>query len=223
MHMPDYGVFFDNKDKTYRLPVNPEQIDISCNQKTDTYEILKLGQIVLPSYLELKEYSFECELPKQSYNYVETLKSFKDANFYLKLFEYWRKKLIPVRFIVSTDDEHDINTLVLIKELKITEKAGEEGDKYVSFSLIEYKPHAKREAKKENKNSKSNLSDQIKEDNSNPKNKGTYTIQKGDTLWGIAKKYYGNGAKYTKIYEANKDKIKNPSLIYSGQRLTIPS
>lgn len=50
----------------------------------------------------------------------------------------------------------------------------------------------------------------------------TYTVKKGDTLWGIAKKYYGNGAKYTKIYEANKGKIKNPNLIYVGQVLTIP-
>lgn len=50
----------------------------------------------------------------------------------------------------------------------------------------------------------------------------TYTVKKGDTLWGIAKKYYGNGAKYTQIYNANKDRIKNPNLIYIGQVFTIP-
>lgn len=50
----------------------------------------------------------------------------------------------------------------------------------------------------------------------------TYTVVKGDSLWSIAKKMYGNGAKYTTIFEANKDKIKNPSLIYVGQVLTIP-
>ena len=33
----------------------------------------------------------------------------------------------------------------------------------------------------------------------------------------------GNGSKYTVIYNANKDKIKNPNLIYPGQVLTIPS
>ena len=50
----------------------------------------------------------------------------------------------------------------------------------------------------------------------------TYTIKKGDTLWGIAKKYYGKGSLYTKIYNANKDKIKNPNLIYPGQVIKIP-
>lgn len=50
----------------------------------------------------------------------------------------------------------------------------------------------------------------------------TYTIKKGDTLWAIAKKYYGNGSQYTKIYNANKDKIKNPNLIYPGQVIKIP-
>lgn len=48
----------------------------------------------------------------------------------------------------------------------------------------------------------------------------TYTVKRGDTLWAIAKKYYGNGAKYTKIVKANN--IKNPNLIYPKQKFTIP-
>jgi nucleoid-associated protein YgaU len=51
----------------------------------------------------------------------------------------------------------------------------------------------------------------------------TYTVKKGDCLWNIAKKFYGNGSKYTLIYNANKDKIKNPNLIYVGQVFTIPA
>lgn len=50
-----------------------------------------------------------------------------------------------------------------------------------------------------------------------------YTVKKGDTLWAIAKKYYGNGAKYTKIVNANKSKIKNPNVIQVGWVLTIPA
>lgn len=50
----------------------------------------------------------------------------------------------------------------------------------------------------------------------------TYTVKKGDTLWAIAKKYYGNGAQYKKIANANKKLIKNPNLIHIGWKLTIP-
>lgn len=50
----------------------------------------------------------------------------------------------------------------------------------------------------------------------------TYTVKKGDCLWNIAKKFYGNGSAYTKIYDANTNKIANPSLIYPGQVFVIP-
>lgn len=50
----------------------------------------------------------------------------------------------------------------------------------------------------------------------------TYTVVKGDCLWNIAKKFYKKGGSYTNIYNANKDKIKNPNLIYPGQVLVIP-
>jgi len=52
----------------------------------------------------------------------------------------------------------------------------------------------------------------------------TYTVIKGDYLWKIAKFWwiYRDGRKWKQIYEANKDKIKDPNLIYPGQVLTIP-
>ena len=50
----------------------------------------------------------------------------------------------------------------------------------------------------------------------------TYVVVKGDSLWRIAAKHLGSGAKWTTIYEANKGIIKNPNLIYVGQALMIP-
>ncbi len=52
-----------------------------------------------------------------------------------------------------------------------------------------------------------------------------YTVVRGDNLWNIAKKpeHYGNGFAWPKIYNANRDQIKNPDLIYPKQVFKIPS
>ena len=49
-----------------------------------------------------------------------------------------------------------------------------------------------------------------------------YVIQKGDSLSAIAKRYYGNAKDYPRIFEANREVIKNPDLIYPGQKIRIP-
>ena len=49
-----------------------------------------------------------------------------------------------------------------------------------------------------------------------------YTIQSGDTLSGIAKKHLGDAMAYTKIFEANREVIKDPNKIYPGQKIFIP-
>lgn len=50
----------------------------------------------------------------------------------------------------------------------------------------------------------------------------SYTVQSGDNLKKIAKQLYGDSSKWEVIYEANRDLIKNPNLIYEGQVFTIP-
>jgi len=49
-----------------------------------------------------------------------------------------------------------------------------------------------------------------------------HEVKTGDTLWKIAEKYYGDGSLHTKVFEANRDSIKDPNLIRVGQRLRIP-
>jgi nucleoid-associated protein YgaU len=49
-----------------------------------------------------------------------------------------------------------------------------------------------------------------------------YEIVSGDTLSGIAKKYYGDAMQYPRLFEANREVIKDPDLIYPGQKIRIP-
>jgi hypothetical protein len=251
--MNNYAIFFDKDGIVYQLPVNPEEMKVSTVQANEKYEILKLGQIVVPTHLELTEYSFECEFPSikigvlagaiigsstaagfslRSYlgvpHYAETSSGFMGADSYLALFDEWRKKNEPVRFIASNGIGEDINSLVLIESLEITEKAGEEGDKYVSFRLLEYREYGKRTMVNVGGSvvlgaamavgTKKKIVNEV----TNPKSNGYHIVKFGESLWAIAKKYYGDGAKCNIIYNANKDKIKNPSVIKVGWKLKIP-
>jgi nucleoid-associated protein YgaU len=49
-----------------------------------------------------------------------------------------------------------------------------------------------------------------------------YLIKKGDTLSAIAKQFYGKANDYPKIFEANREVIKDPNLIFPGQKIRIP-
>jgi nucleoid-associated protein YgaU len=48
-------------------------------------------------------------------------------------------------------------------------------------------------------------------------------VQPGNSLWKLARESYGQGVRYTVIYEANKEQISNPDLIYPGQVFAVPS
>jgi nucleoid-associated protein YgaU len=48
------------------------------------------------------------------------------------------------------------------------------------------------------------------------------TVQKGSTLWAISRSRYGRGILYARIFEANRDRIRDPDLIYPGQIFKLP-
>jgi len=52
---------------------------------------------------------------------------------------------------------------------------------------------------------------------------GVAVVQPGNSLWRLARGTYGEGVRYTLIYEANRSQIRDPDLIYPGQVLTLPA
>ncbi len=51
---------------------------------------------------------------------------------------------------------------------------------------------------------------------------GTYTVERGNSLWLIARHFYGQGIRYTAIYTANRGRIRDPDRIYPGQVFKLP-
>jgi nucleoid-associated protein YgaU len=51
----------------------------------------------------------------------------------------------------------------------------------------------------------------------------TYEVKSGDSLSKIAKRVYGNASAWKKIFEANRDVLKDPDKIFPGQKLKIPA
>ena len=218
-----YSVYFKRNGKKYKLPVNPEEIKRSRELNVETYQVLGTGQVSVPSHCSLEEFSFEAEFPSQDYHYLNSGAK-ADADYYEKMFRKAQKNMEPIRFIASNDITDDISVLVLVKSVDAVEKAGEEGDKYLTIKLQEYKAPGKRYVAVQTPAATVKQEDTAASPEVNPavtENK-SHTVQKGDTLWAIAKKYYGNGNQYPKIASAN-PAIKNPNLIYPGQILSIPA
>ncbi|MEO1710620.1 MAG: LysM peptidoglycan-binding domain-containing protein [Pseudomonadota bacterium] len=51
---------------------------------------------------------------------------------------------------------------------------------------------------------------------------GRYVVRRGDSLWRIARRHYGKGKRFRRIYRANQHKIRRPNLIYPCQRFRMP-
>lgn len=218
-----YAIYFRYNGKKYKLPVNPEQIKRSRSMNVEKYQVLGEGQVSIPTYCELEEYSFEAEFPSQGYHYMES-GARADADYYEKMFRKAQKNMKPIRFIASNDITDDISTMVLVEKVDAVEKAGEEGDKYISVTLLEHKAPGKRyvAVAKPEATVKQPEADAGEQANPAVTENKTHTVEKNDTLWGLAKKYYGDGALYPRIVVAN-PAIKNPNLIYDGQVLNIPA
>lgn len=112
-----YSVYFKYGSKKYKLPVNPEEIKRTRNLNVETYQVLGTGQVSVPSYCELEEYSFEAEFPSRDYHYVEP-GARADADYYEKMFRKAQKNKKPIRFIASNDITDDISVMVLVKSVE---------------------------------------------------------------------------------------------------------
>lgn len=209
-------------DSKFQLPVNPAQYTVTVVHKNTVVNVIQLGDINLIGKTGLREITLSSFFPARVYNFSNN-KVDKDPKDYVNRIEKWRNSGEPIRIIITSI----LNMECTIESFSYGEQDATR-DIYYTLYLKEYKkpkatPVKKKETSKTDttKDTTANTSNRTTQPENTNSGK-TYTVQRGDSLWKIAKQFYGNGAQHNKIFEANKDKISDPNLIYAGQVLTIP-
>lgn len=214
------------------LPIAPQKLQVKINNANKTVTLIDEGQINILKTAELTDIEFECEIPQVNYPYAIYKSGFLAAGYFLDYFERLKTNKKPFQFIVSRTMPNGkvlfaTNIKVSMESYTITEQAKNGFDLTVKIKLKQYREYATKTVNIKIAASKPKATVQqtrAAETSPAPAASQTYTVVKGDCLWNIAKRFYGNGAKYTVIYNANKGVIGgNPNLIYPGQVLTIPA
>lgn len=206
-----------DNDSKFRLPVNPSQFTVTVANKNTVVNVIQLGDINLLGKTGLRDISLSSFFPARVYNF-SAIKEEKDPKDYVNRIEKWRNAGEPIRVIITGV----LNMECSIESFTYGEQDAT-GDIYYTIALKEYRKIKIKTVTGSNSGTASTATASTRTTKNPSSSSGsTYTVKSGDSLWKIAKQFYGNGAEYNKIYEANKDKISNPDVIFVGQVLTIP-
>lgn len=180
-----------------RVPWLPDQIQFNIGAvETATYKIIDTGDVAVPTGTGLATFKWESVWPGQ-YRTDKSLQrgTWQDPSKYHNIMEDWNKKGTKLSLIVTG---YPINKNVYLKTYE-TVAAGGFGDIAYNVEFEEDRDititSTKVQAPTKRPSSTSSTT--------------SYTIKSGDTLWGIATKFYGAGSKWQTIYNANKDIIES--------------
>lgn len=212
-------------------PVAPSKMQLKISNQNKTMTLINEGEINILKTPGLTEISFDILLPNVKYPFAVYKSGFKNAKHFMGKLEKFKTEKKPFQFIVTRMLPNgkmlfNTNMKVSLEDYKPVEDASEGFDVIVSITLKQYRKFATKTCKIKKKGSskkKSASTKTTRETTKDTSKNQSYKVVKGDCLWNIAKKFYGDGSEYIVIYNANKDKIKNPNLIYPGQVLTIPA
>ncbi len=208
----------DAEKEKIRLPVLPQTFQTKNGSNNSSVNIAGLGEIIIMQSRPALRFSFSSFFPAAGFPGLQVASLTPPLELIQKINE-WKAGREPVHFIATACG---VDLYVAIEDFNYSEQGGDPGTYQYSITLKEYREITTRQVKVDVPTATATVQkEEPRVDNTvQPK---TYTVKKGDCLWNIAKKLYGNGADYSKIYSANKGVIGgNPNLIYPGQVLTIP-
>ena len=195
------------------LPVTPGSYRWGAAQTVNEVSVDAVGTVYLPGRPAAHSDSVECLLPAKEYPFL-TPGAMTNPMYYIEQLEALAKSGKVARYIAGDR----VNAQVLVEEIVYEERDGT-GDVYATIYLKEYLDLEAVTTERSAVNADTGNY------NRPAATEGTtqyYTVKTGDCLSVICRRFYGNGtAKYYNAV-AKYNGIKNPHLIYSGQRLTLP-
>ena len=200
------------------MPETPGKLTLKIKGKNSTLTLLNEGEISVLKSPGLTEITLPLVFPM--------LTGGHPPEYYLGLLEKSKAEKQTTQFIMTRTSPagkllFDTNIKVSVEDYNITENAEDGLDVSVEVKLKQYRDYGTKTLTVNAEDTQTVTVTTERPATTAPQ-ATTYTVQQGDTLWNIAKKYYGDGAQYTRIYEANKNKITDPTLITAGQVLTLP-
>ncbi len=203
-----------------QLPVKPSDFTVNVASKNTVVNVIRKGDINLKGNTGLRDISLSSFFPAKDYNFSNNSIRKKPLA-YVNTIEVWRTSAEPIRVIITGT----LNMECYIESFSYGMKDAT-GDIYYTLSLKEHKAvKATRATVSIATVSLATAETSTRAVSTASENVGsgrTYKIQSGDSLWKIAKQFYGNGDEYTRIYNANKAKISNPNALTIGTVITIP-
>lgn len=190
------------------LPVTPKSYPMAAGRAVERLDMAQTGQVALPGLKSLFTGALEFELPAAPRPYM-TAGAAAEPQRYISLLTAWSREASVCRYIVTGTD---INIPVLLGVLEYGESDGT-NDVQCKLPLYEYRYLDEARTDKAAQSGG-------RPAEAPPQAAGSYTVAKGDSLWAICKRFYGDGSLAYKLATANG--IKNPNLIYPGQVLTLP-
>ncbi len=217
MKSNSYQIWFEAEQTKLQMPVNPESFKVQKSGNNDSVDIVGMIETTIISDPKAVRISFSSIFPKTYFPGCNVKKPLL-PHFYITKISSWMEKKIPIRLYIT---KCDIVRYMTIEDFSYSQSGGDVGSYDYSVTLKEYHPIKIRQININGK--KAEISKKQTARVNNQKKPETYTTKSGDSLWNIAKKFYGDGSQYTKIYNANKKLIgSNPNIIKADITLTIP-
>lgn len=214
-----HGIYFSlNDNEGFRLPINPEEVNVQIEGDSEEFTISKLGNVSVPKDVKLNSYRLESYFPLHPTHLSVT--PYKPPVYYKNLLVKWQRNKEHIRYIY-TNGSFGINVLVTIESFEYKESDAS-GDVYFTLGLKKYVPFAPRKMKVV-KTASTKVVKKTTPPRQNPKPKyKTYSLKKGDSLWKVARNYTGKGSNYPALAKLNNIKPSQYRKLPIGLKLKIP-